>query len=189
MARRRNAKPHQLPSRGKGFLTMRKMFLAAVLLAAPASAAERYTMIAGSFAMSGGPRPVIVAMSVPQIAPDYATAKACATAAVFYKNSGAFSLGEAANILGDGVPYTATAIATCEPSSPSLVPNTPGGTMQYNVGTGIGNLANGSNGNVLSLTARTESAAACRQAIIDVRAALADVVAMLPIHVGDGFCY
>jgi len=82
---------------------MRKMFLAAVLLAAPASAAERYTMIAGSFAMSGGPRPVIVAMSMPQIAPD--------------------------------------------------------------------------------------SAAACRQAIIDVRAALADVVAMLPSHVGDGFCY
>ena len=168
---------------------MRKMFLAALLLAAPASAAERYTMIAGSFAMSGGSQPVIVAMSLPQIAPVYTTAKACETAADFYRNFGAFSVGEAANILGGGVPYTATAIATCEPSSPSLAPHSPGSTLQYNVATGVGNLANGSSGNVLSLTAGTESAAACRQAIIDVRAALADVVAMLPSHVGDGFCF
>jgi hypothetical protein len=165
---------------------MRKMFLAALLLGAPASAAEHYTMIAGSFALTQGASPIIVASSFPQSSPIYATEKACRFAAGVYTDIAGLYITDAANMLAPTDAHSAFVVAICEPAGWMTAP---GSTLQFNLTTRVGDMARGSNGNVISISAGIASQAACVTARADLEAALKPMVDLLVPRFSGAYCY
>jgi hypothetical protein len=152
----------------------------------PAAAQQKYTLIAASFAISER-HPAIVAMwSTPQSVPVYNSQRECLVAGQLYSMSAQVYIGAAANILGAGVHYQPYTIAQCEPTGDSP---TPGATLQFNIATGIGNMALGSNGNVISLSARIDSAVDCETAKADLGDDFHRYLMLLPNRVSGPFCY
>jgi hypothetical protein len=145
-----------------------------------------FVLIAATFAMSEAPKPVIVAATMPQSAPIYATAKACAVAGELYRSISGAYLSSAANILGAPVQHSVYVVGLCEPAARDAAP---GATLQYNLTTGIGNLAAGSNGNMLSIIAQLASPADCTKAKSDLVTAMAPMAKLLDPHMGGAFCY
>ena len=159
---------------------------AAVLAAGPAAAQQKFTLIAASFAISAV-HPSIVAMwSTPQSDPVYNTEQDCQIAAEVYTLAAQTYMDTAANILGAGTRYEPYVITQCEPTGDSPAP---GATLQFDIATGIGNMARGSNGNVLSLSARLDTAANCQVAKADLAGDFKQYLSLLPNRVSGPFCY
>jgi len=158
----------------------------AAFVANPAVAQQKFTLIAASFAISAA-HPAVVAMwSTPQPAPVYNTAQDCQVAGQIYAMGGQLFMGTAANVLGAGKKYEPYTVAQCEPTGDSPLP---GATLEFDIATGIGNMARGSNGNVFSLSARLDSAASCKVARADLASDFKQYLALLPNRVSGPFCY
>jgi len=158
----------------------------AAALVSPAAAQQKYTLIAASFAISSG-HPTIVAMwSMPQSVPVYNTQQDCQVAGAIYSLAAQAFIGSAANLLGVGTHYEPYAIAQCEPTGDSTVP---GATLQFDIATGVGNMARGSNGNVISISARIDSAVDCETAKADLDGDFHRYLILLPNRASGLVCY
>jgi len=161
--------------------------LAALFLAAaPASAESRQVLIAGSFAVTQGATPIIVASSFPQSSPIYPTAKACKFAAEIYSDIASLYITDAANVLAPTDAHSAFVIAVCEPAAWNTAP---GSTLQYNLTTAVGDLARGTNGNAISIGAGIASPTDCKTAKADIVAALKPMVDLLTPRFSGAYCY
>ena len=156
------------------------------LLASPASAERRHVLIAGSFAVTRGATPIIVASSFPQSSSIYPTAKACKFAAGVYTDIASLYITDAANILAPTDAHSAFVVAVCEPAAWNTAP---GSTLQFNLTTGVGDLARGTNGNAISISAGIASPADCKTAKADVVAALKPMVDLLTPRFSGAYCY
>jgi hypothetical protein len=159
---------------------------AAALIVDPAAAQQRFTLIAASFAISAA-HPSIVAMwSTPQSVPVYNTEQDCQIAGEAYALAAQIYMDTAANILGAGTRYEPYVITQCEPTGDSPAP---GATLQFDIATGIGNMARGSNGNVISISARLDTPANCAVAKADLAGDFKQYLSLLPNRVSGPFCY
>ena len=159
---------------------------AAALVAGPAAAQQKFTLIAASFAISAA-RPSVVAMwSTPQSVPVYNTEQDCQIAGEAYALAAQIYMDTAANTLGAGTQYQPYVITQCEPTGDSPAP---GATLQFDIATGIGNMARGSNGNVVSISARLDTPANCEVAKADLAGDFKQYLSLLPKRVSGPFCY
>ena len=159
---------------------------AATFIVGPAVAQQKYTLIAASFAISAA-HPSIVAMwSAPQSVPVYNTVQDCQVAGQIYAMAAQSFMSTAANVLGAGARYEPYVITQCEPTGDSPAP---GATLQFDIATGIGNMAQGSNGNVLSISARLDTPANCEVAKADLSEDFKQYLTLLPNRVSGPFCY
>jgi hypothetical protein len=159
---------------------------AAALIADPAAAQQKFTLIAASFAISAV-HPSIVAMwSTPQSVPVYNTEQDCQLAGEVYSLAAQVYMDAAANTLGAGTRYEPYVITQCEPTGDSPAP---GATLQFDIATGIGNMAQGSNGNVISISARLDTPANCEVAKVDLAGDFKQYLSLLPNRVSGPFCY
>jgi hypothetical protein len=159
---------------------------AAAFIVGPAAAQQKYTLIAASFAISAAHPSTVAMWSTPQSVPVYNTVQDCQIAGQVYALSAQAFMSVAANSLGAGIRYEPYVITQCEPTGDSPAP---GATLQFDIATRIGNMARGSNGNVLSISARLDTPANCEVAKADLAGDFKQYLSLLPNRVSGPFCF